>query len=128
MLMARPSPETSYTTVSVAPATDGPVGLVEGVLGSVGNGKTGRGVRDVVLGVGIAELGTDKDGSGARTVCWRELLTITSAVTRQITRRTAIAATTHSQRGELGPSGGCGGCGGSPGGYCGPYWPVAWGS
>src|ERR1700676_825958 len=110
MLMARPSPETSYTTGSVAPCTEGPVGLlVDGVLGSVGNGKTGRGVRDVVVGVGIAELGSDNDGSGARTVCWRELLTITSAITRPITRRTAIAATTHSQRGELGPSGGGGG-------------------
>src|ERR1700681_3276816 len=125
MLMARPSPETSYTTVSVAPCAEGPVGLlVDGVLGRVGNGKTGRGVLDVVVGVGMVELGSDRDGSGARTVCWLELVKITRAITSPITARTAIAATTHSQRGELGPSGD-GGSGGSPGGYCGPYWPVA---
>src|SRR6201999_1546902 len=42
MLMARPSPETLYTTVSVAPGVAGPVGLVVGgVLGSVGRGKAG---------------------------------------------------------------------------------------
>src|SRR5215207_3114360 len=128
MLMARPSPETSYTTVSVAPGVVGPVGpVVDGVLGSVGNGKTGMGVRDVVVGVGLVELGSGNDGSGATTVCWRELLTITSAITSPITVTTAIAATTHSQRGDFGPSGD-GGCCCSPGGYCGPYWPVAYGS
>jgi hypothetical protein len=101
--------------------------VVDGVLGVVGSGKTGIGVRDVVVGVGLAELGSGNDGSGATTVCWRELLTMTSAITSPITVRTAMAATNHSQRGDFGPSGD--GCGGSPGGYCGPpYWPVVYGS
>src|SRR5271156_1836772 len=108
MLMARPSPETVYSTVSVRPGVKGPG--VGGVLGSVGNGKTGIGVGEVV-GMGGVGLGSDNDGRGATTVCWLELLTITSAITRPITARTAIAASTHSQRGEFGP---CGGCGGSP--------------
>ena len=81
-------------------------------------------MRDVVVGVGVVKLGAVIDGSGATTVCWRELLTITSAITRPITIRTAIPATNHSQRGAFGPSDD-GGCGGSPGGYCGPYWPAA---
>ncbi len=111
--------------MSVAPGVDGPVlPVVGGVLGSVGSGKTGRGVGDVV-GVGGVELGSDNGGRGATTLSCCELLTITSAITRPITARTAITASIHSQRGEFGPSGG--GCGGSPGGYCGPYWPVAYG-
>ena len=97
---------------------------MDGVLGSVGSGKTGIGVRDVVVGVGMVEVGSGSDGSGATTVSCFELFTITSAMTRPMTVRTAIAATNHSQRGDFGPSGG-GGCGGSPGGYWGPYWPVA---
>src|ERR1700730_13668519 len=104
MLMARPSPKTSYSTVSVAPGVEGPV--VDGALGSVGRGKTGMTGRDVVVGVGVVKLGCVIDGSGATTVCWLELLTITNAITRPITIRTAIPATTHSQRGDLGPSGG----------------------
>ena len=123
--MARPSPETSYTTVSVAPGVDGLV--VDGVLGSVGSGKTGMVGRGEVVGVGVVKLGSVIDGSGATTVCWRELLTITSAITSPITIRTEIPATNHSQRGDFGPSGG-GGCGGSSGGYCAPYWPVTYGS
>ena len=126
--MARPSPETSYTTVSVAPGVDGPVGLVvDGVLGSVGSGKTGMVGRGVVVGVGRVEVGSVSDGSGATTVSCFELLTITNAMTRPMTVSTAIAATIQSQRGDFGPSGG-GGCGGSPGGYCEPYWPVEYGS
>ena len=57
--MARPSPETSYSTVSVAPGVDGLV--VDGVLGSVGSGKTGIGVRDVVVGAGMVEVGSGSD-------------------------------------------------------------------
>src|SRR6267142_1554227 len=110
MLMARPSPETAYSTVWVAPGVEGPVGrVVEGVLGRVG--------------VGVVKLGSVIDGSGATTVCWRELLMITSAITSPITIRTATPATIHSQRGDFGPSGD-GGSGGSPGGYCEPYWPL----
>src|ERR1700682_1301459 len=125
MLMARPSPETAYSTVAVAPGVEGPVGpVVDGALGSVGRGKTGMGGRDVVVCVGVVKLGSVIDGSGATTVCWLELLTITSAITRPITIRIAIPATTHSQRGDFGPSGD-GGSGGSPGGYWAPYWPVA---
>src|SRR3954451_12814718 len=124
MLMARPSPETSYITVSVAPGREGVDGpVVDGVLGRVGNGKTGTVGRGVVVGVGLGGLGSVSDGSGATTVSCFELFTITSAMIRPMTVSTAIAATIHSQRGDLGPSGG-GGCGGSPGGY----WPVAYGS
>src|SRR5881227_754879 len=120
MLMARPSPETLYTTGSVAPGVVGAV--VDGVPGCVGNGKTGMVGRGVVVGVGLVKLGSVIDGSGATTVCWCELLTTTSAITNPITVRTAIPATSHSQRGDFGPSGD-GGCVASPGGYCGPYWP-----
>src|SRR6185312_895445 len=128
MLMARPSPDTLYITVSVAPGVAGPVGpVVDGALGSVGRGKTGMVVRGVVVGVGSVEVGSDSDGSGATTVSCFELFTITSAMTRPMTVSTAIAATIHSQRGDFGPSGG-GGCGGSPGGYCEPCWPVENGS
>src|SRR5882757_9207244 len=118
MLMARPSPETSYCTVSVAPGVEGPVGpVVDGALGSVGRGKGKTGVVGRGVVVGVVKLGSVIDGSGATTVCWRELLTMTSAITSPITIRTEIPATNHSQRGDFGPSGG-GGCGGSPGGYC----------
>src|SRR5215471_4106274 len=117
MLMARPSPETLYSTVWVAPGVAGPVGLVVGgVLGSVGSGKTGMVGRGVVVGVGVVVVGSVSDGSGATTVSCFELFTITSAMTRPMTVSTAIAATIHSQRGDFGPSGD-GGCGGSPGGY-----------
>src|ERR1700754_4161898 len=104
MLMARPSPETSYTTVSVAPGTEGLVGPgVDGVLGSVGSGKTGMVGRGEVVGVGVVKLGSVIDGSGATTVCWRELLTITSAITSPTTISTEIPARTHSQRGDFWP-------------------------
>src|SRR5262245_47570185 len=104
MLMARPSPDTLYTTVWVAPGVAGPVGLVgDGVLGSVGSGKTGMVGRGVVVGVVV--VGSDSDGSGATTVSCFELFTITSARTRPRTVSTAIAATIHSQRGDFGPSG-----------------------
>src|SRR3954469_13899740 len=115
MLMARPSPDTSYTTVSVAPGVLGVV--VDGVLGSVGSGKTGMVGRAVVVGEGVVKLGAVIEGSGGRTVCGGELLTITSAITKPITVRTAIPATIHNHRGDFGPSGD-GGCGGSRGGYC----------
>src|SRR6478752_3440090 len=128
MLMARPSPETLYTTVSVAPGVAGPVGpVVDGELGSVGSGKTGMVGRGVVVGVGRDDVGSGTDGSGATTVSCFELFTITSAMTSPITVRIARPATIHSQRGDFGPSG-SGGCGGPPGGYWPPYCPVACGS
>src|SRR5262245_1670473 len=105
MLMARPSPDTLYTTVSVAPGVAGPVGpVVDGALG-VGRGKTGMVGRGVVVGVCWVDVGSDSDGSGATTVSCFELFTITSAMTRPMTVSTAIAATIHSQRGDFGPSG-----------------------
>ena len=61
--------------------------------------------RGVVVGVRVVKLGSVIDGSGARTVSWRELLAITSAITSPITVRTAIPATIHNQRGDFGPSG-----------------------
>ena len=72
-------------------------------------------------------LGSGIDGSGATTVRCLELLTITSAMTSPTTTSTATAATIHSQRGDFGGSG-VAAAGGSPGGYCGPYCPVAYGS
>src|SRR3954454_1273680 len=125
MLIARPSPATSYTTVSVAPGVLWPV--VEGVLGNVGTGNTGVVGRGVVVGDEVVRLGAVSDGSGATTVSCRELLTITSAITRTTTVRIAISPTIHNQRGDFGPSVE-GGWGSSPGGYCGPYCPVAYGS
>ena len=91
----------------------------------VGDGTIGTGVRCVVVGVGEVTLGSGIDGNGATTVCCLELLTITSAMTNPTTTSTATAATIHSQRGDFGGWGDGGCCGGSPGGYCGPYCPVA---
>src|SRR6476659_154140 len=128
MLMARPSPETSYTTVSVAPGTEGPVGLVVGgVLGSVGSGKTGMVGLGVVVGVGRVEFGSVSDGSGATTVSCFELLTITNAMTRLMTVRTAIAATIQRHGADFVTSGGAG-CGGLSDGCCETYCPVEYGS
>src|SRR4029079_15819002 len=76
MLMARPSPETLYTTVSVAPGVAGPVGpVVDGELGSVGSGKTGMVGRGVVVGVGRDDVGSGTDGRGGSTVSCCELVT-----------------------------------------------------
>jgi hypothetical protein len=97
--------------------------VVDGVVGTVGSGKTGMVGRGVV-GVGRVELGSVSDGSGATTVSCLELFTITSAMTRPITVRTATAATIHSQRGDFGPSG----SGGWPAPPPAPYCPVAYGS
>src|SRR5688572_2992646 len=127
MLMALPLPETSYSTVSVAPGVVDPVGGA--VVGSVGSGRTGTvGVRDVVVGgavvLGVVKLGSVGVGRGATTVCCLELLTITSAMTNPMTASTATAARIHSQRGDFGSSGGGGSWGPPPGGYWPPYWPV----
>ena len=106
--MARPSPETAYSTVWVAPGVEGPVGLVvEGVLGSVGRGRRGWVRVRVVVGAGVVKLGSVIDGSGATTVCWRELLMITSATSpdhhqdRDARRFTASAATSAFRRRRL---------------------------
>src|SRR5690349_17170855 len=112
MLIARPSPVTSYTTVCVWPGAV--VSVVGGVVGSDGSGSTGRvGVRDVVVGLGADVLGSGIDGTGATTVCCRELLAMTSAMTRPTTVSTATAARIHSHSGDLRSFGGSGG---SPGG------------
>lgn len=73
----------------------------------------------VVVGAEVVALGADvvsvSGGSGATTVDSRaELITITNAITRPMTRSTATAAAIHNHFGDFG---GCGGGGGSLGGY-----------
>jgi hypothetical protein len=84
------------------------------MVGTVGSGSTGTvGAADVrVGGVDVAELGSDIDGRGATTVCCRELLTMTSAMTKPSTVSTATAARIQSHNGDLDPFDGGGG---SPG-------------
>src|ERR1700728_223484 len=97
MLMARPSPLTLYTTVCIALALAGWLGLV--VAGGDGD----------VFGTGCCELGVS--GSAGTAVCLLAVpLAITRAMTNAVTRSTAAAAAIQSQRGAFGRpgSGSCG--------------------
>src|SRR5882757_2061334 len=127
MLIARPDPATSYTTVSVSPgAVDSPGGIVA----DGGDGATLRvvvGVRVVVVD-GVGKFGSSGAGGGAITVSCCELFTITSAITSPMTTTTEIAASTHSHFRGPRPFG-LGGSGGAPpGGYDRPYRSAALGS
>ena len=93
----------------------------------VGTGTIGGSGRSdvVVVGVRVVVVVGSGIGGGATTVSCFELLATTNAITRPTTSSTATAATTHSQRGDLGEGGPSAA---APGGYCRAYWPVAYGS
>ncbi|BBX95784.1 hypothetical protein MLAC_10780 [Mycobacterium lacus] len=97
----------------------------------VGGAGAAEGEGDVVavVGVGVVELGPGIAGNGGTAVCsLTEPFAITSAITNATASSTAAAATTHSQRGDLGPGGGGGAspAGGAPPGG-GWSWDQYWG-
>jgi hypothetical protein len=98
------------------------VGMTGAVVVGVLVGVRDVGVRGVVAGGAVVELGAGIGGSGATTVSsFDEPLAITNATTKPITSNIAAPAAAHNQRGDFGDSGG-----GSPGPPLVGCWYCVW--